>query len=147
MDLYDPATNSFAAAASMNAGRSLHAQVTLADGRVVVVGGAQNDAEVYDPVTNAWTSSVNTLPTTLKDMKAFELFDGMVFIPGGQNTVDGVTTDATWFFDPDTGLFSPGPSMAGFNYARPARRSRSARATIPRSTCLPAMHPVAVGTS
>jgi hypothetical protein len=121
VDIYDPATNSFTAVASMNAGRSLHAQVTLADGRVVVVGGAQNNAEVYDPATNTWSSSLNTLPTTLKDMKAFELFDGMVFIPGGQNTVDGVTTDATWFFDPDTGLFAPGPSMAGFNYAPPGK--------------------------
>ncbi len=41
VDIYDPATNSFTAAASMNAGRSLHAQVTLNDGRVVVIGGAQ----------------------------------------------------------------------------------------------------------
>jgi hypothetical protein len=117
VDLYDPATNSFQAVAPLNFGRSLHAQLTLRDGRVVVIGGAQNHAEIYDPTTNAWTASVGSLPTTLKDIKAFELFDGRVFIPGGQNTVDGVTTDATWFFTPSTGEFTPGPSLAGFNYA------------------------------
>ena len=57
------------------------------------------------------------LPTTLKDTKAFELPDGQIFVAGGQNTVDGVTTDATWFLDPNSGQLTPGPSMAGFNYS------------------------------
>ena len=120
VDIYDPTTNLFTAAASMNAGRSLHAQTTLADGRVVVIGGAQNNAEIYNPITNTWASSASvthgTLPTTLKDTKAFELFNGQVFVAAGQNTVDGVTTDNTWLFDPDTMSFAAGPSMAGFNY-------------------------------
>lgn len=84
---------------------------------MLVIGGAQRDAELYDPVTNTWTVSANLLPTTLKDMKAFELYSGRVFIAAGQNTVDGVTTDATWFFDIEIMQFTPGPSMAGFNYA------------------------------
>ncbi len=117
VDIYDPASNRFAAAASMNFGRSLHAQVTLRDGRVAVIGGAQNTAEIFDPVANLWTVAAGSLPTTLKDMKAFELFDGRVFVAGGQNTATGVTTDATWYFDPADGSFTPGPSMAGFNYA------------------------------
>lgn len=116
VDIYDPTTNLFSSAGSMNAGRSLHAQTTLADGRVVVIGGAQNDAEVYDPVTNLWASSLNTMTTTLKDTKAFELYNGKVFIASGQNTADGVTTDNTWLFDPDALTFAAGPSMAGFNY-------------------------------
>jgi len=117
VDIYDPVANEFTAVASLNAGRSLQAQTTLNDGRVVVIGGAQNNAEIYDPIANTWTSSANTMTTTLKDMKAFELFDGRVFIAAGQNTVGGVTTDNTWFFDPNTNLFDAGPSMAGFNKA------------------------------
>jgi hypothetical protein len=117
VDLYDPETNSFRKAASLRFGRSLHAQTTLRDGRVVVIGGAQSTAEIYDPANDAWSTSSGNLPTTLKDMRAFELFDGRIFIAGGQNTVDGLTTDATWFFDPETGEFTPGPSLAGFNYA------------------------------
>jgi hypothetical protein len=115
VDIYDPTTNQFSSAGSMNAGRSLHAQTTLADGRVVVVGGAQNDAEVFDPNTNLWTSSLNTMATTLKDTKAFELYNGKVFIAAGQNTANGVTSDNTWLFDPDSLTFATGPSMAGFN--------------------------------
>jgi hypothetical protein len=117
VDIYNPATNAFRPAASLHSGRALHAQVTLRDGRVVVIGGAQDDAEIYDPAKDAWTASTGHLPTTLKDTKAFELYDGRVFVAGGQNAKDGVTTDATWFFDPGTGMFQPGPSMAGFNYA------------------------------
>lgn len=117
VDIFDPASNSFAPAASMNFGRSLHAQVTLSDGRVVVIGGAQNSAEIFDPATNAWTVAVDRLPANLKDMKAFELYEGRVFVAGGQNTVTGVTTDDTWYFDPADGSLTPGPSMAGFNYA------------------------------
>ena len=117
VDIYDPAADRFRPAKSMNFGRSLHAQLTLRDGRVVVIGGAQTNAEIYDPAKDTWTVSSGNLPTTLKDTKAFELFDGRIFIPGGQNTVDGVTSDSTWFFDASTGTFTPGPSMAGFNVA------------------------------
>lgn len=116
VDIYDPATNLFRPVAAMHQGRSLHAQLTLTDGRVLVVGGAQKDAEIYDPVADSWTASTGSLPSTLKDMKAFELWDGRIFIAGGQNTVDGLTTDATWFFDLKTTEFTEGPGMQGFNY-------------------------------
>jgi hypothetical protein len=98
-------------------GRSLHAQVTLRDGRVIVIGGAQNNAEIYSPTTNQWTTCTGLLPTTLKDMKAFETFDGRVLIAGGQDTVTGLTTDQTWFLDVNSGQFTPGPSMQGFHYS------------------------------
>ncbi|MFO0425246.1 MAG: Kelch repeat-containing protein, partial [Planctomyces sp.] len=117
VDIYDPQTNRFTTAASMNLGRTLHGQVTLRDGRVLVVGGAQKDAEIYDPAANQWKSSVGQLPTTLKDMKLFELHDGRILIAGGQNTVDGLTTDNVWYFSTETTEFSPGPSMQGFNYS------------------------------
>ena len=117
VDLYDPQTDQFRAVASLKSGRALHAQLTLRDGRVVVIGGAQTDAEIYDPALDRWTVSKGNLPHTLKDTKAFELFDGRIFIPGGQNTKDGVTSDTSWFFDVETGEFTSGPSLAGFNYA------------------------------
>lgn len=117
VDIFDPETNSFRAIASLHFGRALHAQLTLRDGRVVVIGGAQKNAEVYDPKHDTWAVSAGSLPTTLKDMKAFELCDGRVWIPGGQNAVDGLTTDDTWFFAVEQGEFTPGPSLKGFNYA------------------------------
>lgn len=117
VDIYDPATDEFHAAASLNEGRSLHAQLTLKDGRVLVVGGAQTSSEIYDPQKDTWTLLADKLPTTLKDMKAFELADGQIFIAGGQDTNQGTTTDATWYLDPNTGKLTPGPSMEGFNYS------------------------------
>lgn len=116
-DIYDPETNSFSPAAPMTDGRSLHAQLTLKDGRVLVIGGAQRNAEVYDPKSNRWRTCEGLLPTTLKDMKAFETYDRRVFIAGGQNTQDGLTTDDTWFLNVESGQFSPGPTMQGFNYS------------------------------
>lgn len=117
VDIYDPETNRFVPASPTTFGRSLHAQVTLRDGRVIVIGGAQNNAEIYSPMTNQWTTFKGLLPTTLKDMKAFETFDGRVFIAGGQDTVTGLTTDNTWFLDVTRGQFTPGPSMQGFHYS------------------------------
>lgn len=46
VDIYDPHTDEFHPAASLHEGRALHAQVTLADGRVVVIGGAQSSVEI-----------------------------------------------------------------------------------------------------
>ena len=115
--MYDPETNRFSPAAPLKDGRSLHAQVTLKDGRVVVIGGAQRSAEIYDPASNQWSTFAGLLPTTLKDMKAFETFDHRIFVAGGQNTQDGLTTDDTWFLDIESGQFSPGPTMQGFNYS------------------------------
>ncbi len=117
VDLYDPNTDEFLPGTSLNEGRALHAQLTLKDGRVVVIGGAQTSSEVYDPQKNSWTLLADKLPTTLKDMKAFELADGQIFIAGGQDTIQGTTTDATWYLDANTGKLTPGPSMAGFNYS------------------------------
>ena len=117
VDIYDPENNRFAPASPTAFGRSLHAQVTLRDGRVIVIGGAQNNAEIYSPMTNQWTTCAGLLPTTLKDMKAFETFDGRVFVAGGQDTVTGLTTDETWFLDVTSGQFTPGPSMQGFHYS------------------------------
>ncbi|MBL8848255.1 MAG: hypothetical protein JNG89_01165 [Planctomycetaceae bacterium] len=119
VDIYDPETDRFQAAAALHQGRALHAQLTLRDGRVVVIGGAQNSAEIYDPQANAWTLLSGALPTTLKDNKAFEMPDGRIFLAAGQNTVDGLTTDATWVLNPDSGELLPGPGMAGFNYGPP----------------------------
>ena len=125
VDIYDPEDNRFVPASPTAFGRSLHAQVTLRDGRVVVIGGAQNNAEIYSPTTNQWTTCIGLLPTTLKDIKAFETFDGRIFIAGGQDTVTGLTTDQTWFLDVTSGQFTPGPSMQGFHYSAAGLQSGS----------------------
>lgn len=117
VDVFDPTTNEFHRVAPLHEGRSLHAQVTLSDGRVLVVGGAQSSSELYDPALDTWTLVAERLPTTLKDIKAIELHDGRVLVAAGQDTSSGLTTDATWFIDPSSGRLAAGPSMAGFHYS------------------------------
>ena len=68
-EIYNPATNTFAAVAPLNGPRAGHAAATLPDGRVMVVGGTTNftdittaatgslnTVEIYNPATNTWAA-------------------------------------------------------------------------------------------
>ena len=65
-ELYNPATGVWTKQGSLAHGRIYHAQVLLADGRVLVAGGVVNppytntvtrSTEIYDPNTRLWSSS------------------------------------------------------------------------------------------
>ena len=75
-ELYDPATNTWSAAATMGFRRALHSAVLLPSGKVLVTGGrtcsapfptacnssfVTNTAEVYDPAANTWTRTANNI--------------------------------------------------------------------------------------
>ena len=71
VELYNPASNSWSAAASLITGRGLATATLLRSGKVLVVGGeARNgglyetlaSAELYDPATNTWSSAGNMSP-------------------------------------------------------------------------------------
>jgi hypothetical protein len=90
---------------------------------VVLTRGARNNTEIYLSTTDQWTTCTGLLPTTLKDMKAIETFDGRVFIVGGPKTVTGLTTDETLFLDVTSGQVTPGSSMGGFHYSASGPRT------------------------
>ncbi len=99
--------------ASMSVNRLFFASNVLPDGRVLVLGGKyindvgnsplDNTGEIYDPVSNTWTSIANypevsfgTAPTTLTaDGKVLAAWDN-----GPQ----------TFIYDPATNSWSPGPT-------------------------------------
>lgn len=100
-DFYSPTTNSFTPGPAMAAPRLLFGIDDLADGRVLVAGGAAtnngttgflNSAEVFDPTTDQW-SATSSLPQPNAEFATAVLPDGQVLAAGG--TPDAVAADAT----------------------------------------------------
>lgn len=125
-EIFDPTTSKFVAAERMNEGRWLHTATRLKDGRVLIVGGRNNNctsncpiyslnsAEIYDPSTGIYTST-GSLQISRFNHTATVLQDGRVLILGGQTTEDlGTGNDqvaAAEVYDPATGQFSTWTSL------------------------------------
>ncbi|OJH41209.1 kelch repeat-containing protein [Cystobacter ferrugineus] len=62
--------------------RLMHAAVSLEDGRVLVAGGFDRSAEVYDPLGATWSATGNTL-TPHRGHTMTRLADGRVLLVGG----------------------------------------------------------------
>ncbi len=94
-ELFDPATGRFTSTASMTARRHKHDAVVLNDGRVLILGGADerdsrgvyNTVETFDPQRGAFTTAS---PMALGRYKhrgtSSVLRDGSVLIVGGSST-------------------------------------------------------------
>ncbi|MEU7144803.1 kelch repeat-containing protein [Nocardia sp. NPDC046473] len=91
-ELYNPATDTWEPTEPMVDERSSHQAVLLADGRVLVIGGAaivaRHEAaptafcEIFDPVTGKW-STTGSLATPRLSHQAVLLPDGSVLVLGG----------------------------------------------------------------
>jgi hypothetical protein len=104
MEIFDPVTNTFSAAASMNSARMTTVATLLEDGRVLLAyawNGKKvgRDSEIYDPATNTLTA-VSGLPVHGKvDLLGIRLYDGTVVTPTGGNEFIQVL--------PDTSVYRP----------------------------------------
>ncbi len=111
VERFDPAAGRWSEVASMATPREGAMIARLADGRVLVAGGASGDAEsggvhalatteIYDPVTDRWSAGPDLLEPR-KDGHALVLADGSVLIHGGDASfnVDG---DVPWCPEPLT---------------------------------------------
>jgi len=87
-EIYDSDNKTWSSAANMNAYRHGHTATTLPNGKVLVVGGlnengaALNTAELYDPATNTWTLTA-TMPSSRYLHSALLLLNNNVLVAGG----------------------------------------------------------------
>jgi hypothetical protein len=88
-------------AGDMLVARRDHTATLLSNGKVLIVGWFTNTAELYDPLTNAFAATGNTLDDHGQGSTATRLPDGKVLIVGG----NGAPMSAE-LFDPATGVFS-----------------------------------------
>lgn len=120
-EVYDPGADTWTPGPVMVGARFGHRQVELESGSVLVCGGCdggftvQPTVEVYDVGTSLFTASA-PMDTARYYHQAARLPDGRVIVTGGSSSYGAlnteVTLNSTEFWDPNTGIWSPGPPMS-----------------------------------
>jgi hypothetical protein len=110
-EIFDPSTNSFSVAPSMNVPRASHAAILLQTGDVLVTGGLTtgggytDTAEIFNIASQQWTLLQSPLGSGMANQAMANLADGNVLIAGGATTSGPVVS--LLLFKPSDQSFTP----------------------------------------
>lgn len=104
-ELYDPTNGSWQTVTPPHTARAYPVVVALADGRVLVAGGARDkspltSSELFNPATGSWSTGP-AMTTPRSDFAGVRLADGSVLVVGGATTrTAGPATRSAEIYDP-----------------------------------------------
>jgi hypothetical protein len=138
-EVFDPQTGTTVAAAPLATARSTHTATLLADGRVLIVGGAgawEADngapaAELFDPATGSFTA-VPMLFGMRAGHTATLLRDGTVLIAGGRKQTTELANPIleTERFDPESNTFANAGTLRSYRMNHTATLLRDGRVLL-----------------
>jgi len=131
-EVFNPATNAWSPVASLTNGRYSPASTLLANGKVLVAGGAfggvgLSSAELYDPASDTWSPAGN-ISAARESPTATLLTSGQVLLAGG---ILASTIFATAdLYNPTTNTWSVPPPMSYLRHSHGAALLPSGRVLV-----------------